>query len=161
LDGNGYNKAELTAIVEDIVKSLGRRYKQTYERKTMSIFSKEGLRRFVENGEIFGKCEFLPLLTKEEAIRVLRRLIERHFDPADKLSVCIIDSDMDDDLIVGAYSEGTIAIEYNSADSDLMPYYCADIPYLAKLLMIYSEKYLPDRVAMRDTDACRFIEGLS
>jgi hypothetical protein len=161
LDGNNYSMADLTAIVETLIASLDRRYKRTYAYKSMSVFSKDGLRRFVENGEIFGKCKFLPFLTKDEAICVLRRLVERHFDPADKLSLCIVDGDMDDNLIVGAYSDGSVAAEYNSAESGLMPYYSADVPYLSKLLMTYGEKYLPDRVALRDMDISLFIESLA
>jgi transcriptional regulator with XRE-family HTH domain len=142
------------------VDVLDQRYKHTQRNKSTILFTESGLRRFMETGVIYKNCSFIPPFTPKERKDILQNLLARHIDPGDNLTVVVINSEMDENLCIVAFDDGSFTVDINDPDLG----YMADIhiyqPQLAQLFTAFGTRYVSENLAMNEGEMRAFMERL-
>jgi hypothetical protein len=155
---------DLTEAVETVLEEERRRYEMTFMNETLSVYSKDGLRKFYATGRSNDYISsFLPF-TKSEVAQIFRTHLKRSLDPKDKFSMRITHMPlMKDKSLLKVYSSGYIYFErlegeFKQPIDDQAVFLSKK---LSSALLDYVQNWLIPKYAISMEEAQLFINSLT
>ena len=161
-DGAGFYYDTKTAF-ENTLKYLEERNRLSLKYAQTDIYTKDGLEAFARERKLSDHYSFLPELTREEVRAVLENLRGKNSDLADKFRLYITHASLRDNSMIYCASETNgVMLEYVETQTFQHGISNCIIKQdsLAKMFLDFAENYVPESLAMSESEADRFIDYL-